>query len=352
MLELRAWGLKNYWCGAVIMLRVLCSCVLGVLAAVAQAVALRTFWQPVGSYDPVLVFFGWQVLAAFMMGLFMLSALPQHYSRRRVGAFAHIFAICLFLPVAGQILFLSVILVAVLLPAANKQPDSALVENPEFVTYLVSRVTHGGGARLRARLENRDGSTEDRMAAMVAVQSQPSHITGAMLSDLLSDPSEEIRLLAYGIVDGAEKSVMQEIFQAQEHLADAVTSTEKSDINCRLAELHWELIYQNLVHGEVHRFTLERVEQYAHEALKQNNQTASMWYLLGRCALLRNQPREAQKFLQSAQFYYFPADRLLPWQAEAAFLQRDYGRVGKLLSPLRNSTASPLLQPTVRYWSK
>jgi len=77
-----------------------------------------------------------------------------------------------------------------------------------------------------------------------------------------------------------------------------------------------------------------------------------MWYLLGRCALLSNKPREAQEFLQSAQFYYFPADRLLPWQAEAAFLQRDYGRVGKLLGPLGSSTASPLLQPTVRYWSK
>ncbi|WP_460873458.1 hypothetical protein [Paralcaligenes ginsengisoli] len=334
------------------MLRILCSCVLGLLALVTQALALRTFWQPVGSFDPVLVFFGWQVLAAFMMGLFMLSALPRHYHGGRVGAFAHIFAICLFLPVAGQVLFLSVILVAVLLPAADKQADSALVENPEFVTYLVSRVTHGGGARLRARLENRNGSTEDRMAAMVAVQTLPSHITGGMLRDLLSDPSEEIRLLAYGIVDGAEKSIMQEIFLAQEHLADAVTAAEKSDVNSRLAELHWELIYQNLVHGEVHRYTLERVEQYAHEALEQNNENASMWYLLGRCALLSNKPREAQEFLQSAQFYYFPADRLLPWQAEAAFLQRDYGRVGKLLGPLGNSTASPLLQPTVRYWSK
>lgn len=326
--------------------------VCGLLAFVTQALALRTFWLPVGTTDPLIVFFAWQTLAALMMTLFLLGVLPHHYHKPLSSVVIHIFVICLFLPVVGHIIFLSVIAVNLVFPAASKLADSVLVDNPKFATYLVSRVNHSGGAYLRARLTNRLGSTEDRMAAMVAVQSLPSHITDGMLRQLLADPNEEIRLLAYGIVDGAEKAIMKRIFLAQEELADSVTLAEKFNANSRLAELYWELIYQHLVEGEIHIYTLEQVMHYAHNALKYHNKNAAMWYLLGRCALLEKKPEEAQSFLRNAQLYRFPNDRLLPWLAEALFLQREYGSIAKMLAPLGSNTASPLLQPSIRYWSK
>ena len=343
---------KSYWHGVVIMVKLLVTCVLGLLALVAQIIAVRMLWRPAGSLDPLIVFFGWQVLAAIMAALFVLSALPRHYKQPGMGGFIHVFAICLFLPIAGQILFLSLIVVACMFPAADMPVDSITVENPKFVTYLVSRVSHGAGARLRARLENRNVPAGDRMAAMVAVRSLPSHITGGMLRDLLSDPTEEIRLLAYGVFDAAEKAIRQNIFLAQSQMEQVATISEKPAISSRLAELHWELIYQNLVHGEVERFTLERVKQYAHEALASNSGIAAMWYLLGRCALLDNDAHSAEEFLQRAQFNHFPVDRLLPWQAEAAFLKHDYCRIGEMLSPLDVRKTSSMLQPIVRYWSK
>lgn len=333
------------------MIRLLYSSVFGLLALATQVLAIRVFFQPIGPIDPLLVFFAWQTLAALMMALFISDFLLRRYRGPRTRIFIHVFAVCLFLPVAGHLLFLTLILVALVFPAVNKLADSSLVQNPKFVTYLVSRVTHGGGARLRARLGNSHAPTEDRMAAMVAVQSLPTHITDGILRHLLTDSDEEIRLLAYGIVDSAEKAIMKRIFTAQEELVDAVTSAEKNDVNSRLAELYWELIYQHLVEGEVHSYTLERVEHYAHEALSFDTKNAAMWYLLGRCALLRNKPTTAQEFFHNAQLHSFPMDRLLPWLAEVAFLQHDYGRIGKMLIPLRNSTTSPLLQPSVRYWS-
>lgn len=332
--------------------KLLYSFVFGLLAVVTQWWAIRIFWQPTSTIDPILVFFGWQVLAALTMALFVLGVLPAHYRRPLAGAFLHVFVICLFLPVIGHIIFLSLIIVTVVFPVVTQLADSMVVDNPKFVTYLISRVTHSGGARLRARLTNRQGTTEDRMAAMVAIQSLPSHITDGMLRQLLVDPNEEIRLLAYGIVDGAEKAIMKRVFLAQESLVDAVSSAEKSHANSRLAELYWELIYQHLVQGEMHRYSLQQVIHYAHEALKHHNKNATMWYLLGRCALLENKPKEAQEHLRNAQHYRFPTDRLLPWLAEAAFLQRDYGSISKLLIPLGSNTAPPLLQPSVRYWSK
>lgn len=334
------------------MARLAYSLLFGLLALVTQALAIRILWLPVGAIDPILVFFVWQALAALMMTLFVLWILPQHYRKPLASVSIHIFVICLFLPVVGHIIFLSLIVVALVFPAITKLADSVLVDNPKFATYLVSRVNHSGGAHLRARLTNRLGSTEDRMAAMVAVQSLPSHITDGMLRQLLADPNEEIRLLAYGIVDGAEKAIMKRIFLAQVKLTDAVTLSEKIHANSHLAELYWELIYQHLVEGEMHRYTLEQVLRYARAALEHNNKIAAMWYLLGRCALLEKKPQEAQEFLGNAQLYRFPTDRLLPWLAEAAFLQREFGNIRKLLIPLSNNTTPPLLQPSVRYWSK
>jgi hypothetical protein len=322
------------------------------LAIFTQVLAVRTFWLPAGSFDPVLVFFLWQMLAAFVTTLFVLIVLPSHYDDRRFGAFFHIFAISLFLPVAGLLLFLGVMIVSIAFPLVDKQADSSLVEAPRFVTYLVSRVAHDTATRLRARLENRSGTADDRMAAMVAVQTLSPHITGGMLHDLLSDQTEEIRLLAYGVVDGAEKPIRKQIFMAQEALSEAVTIAERADIGARLAELHWELIHQDLVRGEVYNHTLKRVEHYAHEAVAQNAELASMWYLLGRCALLGDRPHDAEAYFQRALLFQFPADRLSPWQAEAAFLQHDYSRLEEMLGPLDNGTLSPMLQPTVHYWSK
>lgn len=332
--------------------KLLFSCLLGLLAVLTQVLAVRALWVSTGSFDPVMVFFLWQIVAAFITALFVLSALPSHYHHPRGGAFIHIFVISLFLPVAGPLLFLSIIVVAIAFPLPSASGGVSWVETPRFVTYLASRVKHGAGARLRARLENRGGTSDDRVAAMVAMKTLPPHITGGMLRDLLSDPDEEIRLLAYGVVDNAEKKIMQQIFVVQEEMAEAFTIIEQTNINARLAELYWELIYQNLVRGDVYNYTVERVEHYARAAVGQNDELASMWYLLGRCALLGDRPEQAKEYLQRALFYQFPAERLLPWLAEAAFLQHDYSQLGEILRPLDNGTLSPILQPTVHYWSK
>lgn len=334
------------------MLDVLTKCILGGAAVLLQALAVYALWHPVGAIDPLFGFLFWQVLAAFMMAWFVLTVLPRRYHRLGGMAFAHVFAMCLLLPVGGGVLFLILMLMSVMFPSMRRPTEFTLVENPTFVTYLISRVRHGMGARLRARLENPRVSTDDRLSAMAAFRSLPPHITGGVLLDLLSDRSEEIRLLAYGIFDTAEKAIMQEVVLAREKVAQATTSAELAHINSRLAELHWELIYQNFVRGEMRGHTLKRVEQYAREALELNSRDANMWYLLGRCALLSENPDEAEAFFSRARRNQFPSGRLLPWLAEAAFLRGDYAKIGEMLAPLSHSgTTSSMLRPVVHYWN-
>ncbi|VVD73497.1 lipopolysaccharide N-acetylglucosaminyl transferase [Pandoraea fibrosis] len=341
---------------------------LAVLAVAAQAQALHLViqsevWQaaladggvPRVSMGAVLA---WQAMAALLAGGFVSCVLSAGY-RARHSAFWHIALITFFLPGAGLCVVLGVFLLGYLFPPPREAQAAGRVTPPGFISHLVARVRHGAGMRLRARLRNLRGERDDRVAALISVQALPSRVTSEIARDLLADPVEEVRLLAYGILDGMEKRIMQQIYAMRERHAAAQDEDERAHACRCLAQLYWELIYQNLVRGEVLRFTLARVEQFARDTLEQHEDDASMWYLLGRCALLRETPDVAEMYLRHAQFHSFPTERLLPWLAEAAFQKRRYDRVSQLLGGLgasatgaKGATASPAVQPAVRFWTR
>lgn len=341
---------------------------LAVLAVATQAQALHLViqseaWQaaPGGVGVPQVAMgavLAWQAIAALLAGGFVTCVLPVGY-RARHSAFWHIALITFFLPGAGLTVVLGVLLLGYLFPPPREAAAAGRVTSPGFVSHLVARVRHGAGMRLRARLRNLRGERDDRVAALISVQALPSRVTSEIARDLLADPVEEVRLLAYGILDGMEKRIMQQIYAMRERHAAAHDEDERAHACRCLAQLYWELIYQNLVRGEVLRFTLARVEQFARDTLEQHEDDASMWYLLGRCALLRETPDVAERYLRQAQFHSFPTERLLPWLAEAAFQKRRYDRVSQLLGGLgasatgaKGATASPAVQPAVRFWTR
>ncbi|MCE4059373.1 lipopolysaccharide N-acetylglucosaminyl transferase [Pandoraea sputorum] len=347
---------------------------LAVLAVAAQWHVLRLVLQAATWDTPVIApadtalahdampaVLAWQAIAALLTGGFVTCALPASYRDRR-GVFGHIALATFFLPVAGMVVVMGVLLMGYLFPPPRESLPAGRVETPGFVSHLVARVRHGAGMRLRARLRNVGGERDDRVAALISVQALPSRVTSEIARDLLADPVEEVRLLAYGILDGMEKRIMQQIFVMRDRHEAAEDDDERAHACVCLAQLYWELIYQNLVRGEVLRFTLERVEKFARDALEQHEDDASMWYLLGRCALMRENPDVAEMHLRQAQFHSFPTERLLPWLAEAAFQRRRYDRVSLLLGGLgagvtgakgvSNVTASPVVQPAVRFWTR
>ncbi|AJC23505.2 hypothetical protein RO07_20235 [Pandoraea pulmonicola] len=311
---------------------------------------------PLASSGSLPIVLAWQAVTASLAGIFMTHVLPPDYRDRR-GVFVHVALIVFFLPMAGLAVMFGVLLLGYLFPPPREAREALHVSKPGFVSHLVARVRHGAGMRLRARLRNLRGERDDRVAALVSVQALPSRVTSEIARDLLADPVEEVRLLAYGILDGLEKRIMQQIFVMRDRHEGAQDDDERAHAARRLAQLYWELIYQNLVRGEVLRFTLERVETFARNTLEQYEDDASMWYLLGRCALMREQSDAAEMYLRQAQFHSFPAERLLPWLAEAAFQKRRYDRVSQLLegigaNAVTGAAASQVVQPAVRFWTR
>ncbi len=259
---------------------------------------------------------------------------------------------CTFVPLFSGIVVLVSCIWAVVFPGAKKSDELADVPRPEFVTYLVSRVSHGGGARLQARLANTQVASTDRLSALVAIQSMPTRTTGTLLRDLLADLLEDIRLIAYGTLDHAENEIMQKIFQTSKTLEVTAKDSERHALNRLLADLYFELVYQNLVQGAVYKNTLEQADRYAQVALETDPGDAALWLIRGRLSLAQGMPEEeAHAHIERALELGFPRERLVPWLAEAAFLRGDYKRVSKLLASLGNAASLPTLKPVVKYWS-
>jgi polysaccharide biosynthesis protein PelE len=332
-------------------LSLLVSVIAAIVAAFLQYVALESLFDAPGALDPLLRFFGFQAAAGLAEAVALRGWLPRRYREPHGISLLLLWLFCTFVPLFGGVVVLVSCVWAALFPGEKESGELDDVPRPEFVTYLVSRVQHGGGARLQARLANKQVASADRLSALVAIQNMPIRTTGTLLRELLADPLEDIRLIAYGTLDHAENEIMQKIFQTSKTLEATGSETERTALHRMLAELYSELVYQNLVQGAVYKHTLEQADRYAQIALDSDPNDAALWLTRGRLALANGDPDAAHEHIECALKHGFPRDRLVPWLAEAAFLRGEYGQVAKLLASLGNAAALPTLNPVVKYWS-
>ncbi len=304
-----------------------------------------------GGVDPLLPLIGMQLVAAVLIATAVRLVLPVRYRQPAFATWLLLFAFCAFVPVAGCLVCASGVAWSIVWPPAAQVRGVGSVTLPRFAVYLVSRIAHGSGARLQAKLANPSLRLDDRVTALVAIQSMPTRTTGGVLRDLLGDPVEDVRLLAYGMLDGAEKKITQRIYDLLGKLNEDAEPADVEETCRMLAELYWELIYQNLVQGEMRHFAAQQVERYAQRALEIDDSNAALWVTRGRLALLLDEVGRADAYFEKALSRGFPGDRLLPWIAESAYLRGDYRAVGNALSSLGEGASLPALRPIVRYWS-
>ena len=325
------------------------------LGTVAQSFAIMALVRPTGAIDPFLLFLCFQVIAGVAEAYICWCLMPREYQNPRKMTMLLLWVLCTFVPVLGGVVILISCLWAEWFPGKQPSDEVVHVPRPEFVAYLISRVSHGGGARLQARVANTQVSASDRLSALVAIQRMPTRNTSALLRELLADPLEDVRLIAYGTLDQAENEIMQRIVQTSKKLDrtgdGASKNKERHALNRLLAELYFELTYQNLVQGEVYKYTVEQADRYAQASLETDNNDAALWVTRGRLALAAGKPDAAHTFLSRALELGFPRERLVPWLAEADFLHGDYDAVGPLLLSLDNASNSSALNPVLKYWS-
>ena len=318
-----------------------------------ESAALLLLLRQSHGLDVLLGFLALHAAASVLVALAVRLLLPRRYAEPRAGVLAFLFAFSFFMPVVGMLCMVIAFALGIWLPRLRREHGYASVALPRFTTHRNHEGTGFRGGQVRAQLANPQAPLDQRLKALVALQDTPAHATGALLRKLLSDPADDMRLLAYGILDGKEKQIMQRI-QDNQRLLDAggIDAGERYAGHKRIAELYYELIYQDLVQGDMRRFAGEQVRRHIVDAQGHDASDAGLWFMLARLELQAADVDAAAHALQRAHDSGFARERLLPYIAELRFLQRRYGDVRQLFGELQATSTLPAVRTMRGYWGK
>jgi hypothetical protein len=328
--------------------------IVGLFALVLEVVAV--FWlMPLHEGDPsnLLGFLLVHGVASLCLSAFVAAALPAHL-RRPVGpVIILLFGFSFFIPVLGLIGQVVAVLVAKYLP--RRVEDLPYAEIPpiefEFPPREIRERTKYGPGGLTARLRDTGVPKEARFKSLLALQGMPPKIANPLLQEALGDPADEVRLVAYGILDNQEKNINQLVHEEVMKLREAQTTEMKLIGLRRLAELYWELVYGGLVQGDVRAHAMGEAERYLDQAMQLAPEDAGLWFLKGKI-LLYKRDAAAEAAFHRACGNGLEESRVLSYLGQIAFERRDYAEVRRIFSSLAEGTYSPRLKSAVRYWSQ
>ncbi|HNJ85904.1 MAG TPA: hypothetical protein PKI88_00035 [Agitococcus sp.] len=280
------------------------------------------------------------------------TLMPANYKHPRLWVMFLLFSLSFFIPIIGLFGFTIGSLVASRLPYFNNTHQIKIVHSPEYELPKHNNETGWRSARVRQQLTDKDTPVELRMKALLSLQNMPARHASSILREALSDSSDDLRLLAYGMLDSREKHITHRIQLALISYQKAISNQERYLPARELAELYWELVYQNLVQGDMRNFALEQVQKYTTEALKEKVKDAGLWSISGRMWTIRGDYIRATGCFSTAIKQGFPLARAEPYLAELAFLRQDYQTTRRIMKNLSERGGSRPLLMASDYWSK
>lgn len=297
-------------------------------------------------------------LASAVVTWLAWALLPGNFKRPFVPVCALLWAFAFFIPVLGVTAILVVVQVARRFPRILRSERYTTVRMPEF-SGVQREATERSDLRAgdaRRILKDATLPLETRLRVLIALQSMQPKAAVPLLISLLSDPSEDIRLLAYSMVDSWEKDLVQKIQRANAELSAAQQSGNNTLIvNAirRLAELHWTQADTGLARGDLRRFALEQAQKLCEQVRLMDNRAPGIWTLYARVLMELGHLEAAAKAVTVARRLRMPAAEAFSLMAQIAYAQGNYAAVRRYASQLPNSGLLPAsVMRTSAFWRR
>ncbi len=288
--------------------------------------------------------------ASALLAVSLLPLLPQRLIKPRWATLLLMAACSYAVPVAG---FLGVLAAFVILRMHRRKPatdDFDSVQLPDFDQHQrrQSQFRHAG---LGSFLGNAKVPVQARMGAMAALQHVSGRTASPLLRSVLSDANEDLRLLAHGMLDNLEQRINHAIDRELNLLQAGTQGSQRQHGLQRLSDLYWELVYHELVQGDLREHAIAQSLHYCALALQHNANNAALHLRHGRLLHEQRCAQEAEQAYAQARALGLPATRVLPYQAQLAFERRDYAEARRLMRELQQWGALPRLRPLIDYWN-
>ena len=324
--------------------------VLVALALALEIAALAVLFKG-GSSDWILLRYMLQhAVASLLLAITGWYYMPEKFRSPRFQVTLLLFNFSFFIPVLGLPGAFAAVLISGYRRRSKVVHPFAKLILPEFVLSLREPEMKFSQGGIKSRLTHSSIPTPQRLQSLLALQGIPAKVSSPLLQDMLGDSSDDIRLVAYGLLDSREKKITAQIHRELVNLRSA-ESKELQLIGLRhLAELYWELIYAGLAQGDLRIHALNQALSYADSALKLAKQDTGLLFLKGRILLESKRYEEAQLILASAMKHGLPESRALPYIVEIAFNRRDYKTVQDLLLRLSVLQVTPIMKNAIQFW--
>lgn len=299
--------------------------------------------------DLVLIgFLATHMLASGVLATLVLLAMRKSYATPRRATWLFFFCLSACIPILGVIGILVTMACLPLLPPPSSRQHFISLSLPELDPHERPPGEAFRQAGLRQFLRNDRAPIEQRLRALVGLQNAPARFASPLLRDLLAASSEDLRLLAYGMLETREKRLNAEIHTWRMTWQDATTTATKHAAARRLSALYWEVIYQGLAQGDLRRHAAEESLRFLEEALDADD--ASLQLRHGRLLHELGRNDEADAAYRRAIALGLPAPRVQPYLAELAFERRDFPEVKRLLATLRDYPDQRRIAPILDFW--
>jgi hypothetical protein len=315
---------------------------------------LGIFFSPLIISSSMPAFVG--VLAAHALACAIVASscyllMPAHFKKPRAVVWLLMFDFAFIAPVIGAIGML-LMTRATLRQTADKSRLAVPVslDLPEY-DVQGKDINRSGQGAIRSRLGvNVPGNI--RMQSLLTLQAVPNQVSNPILEGLLGDSTDDVRLVAFGMLDAEEKKLSVHIQREREALLGDLTLEQRYTCLRHLAELHWELIYASHAQGELRNHILGQTRKYLDAAFAVGVPANSgLLFLKGRILLAQGAMEEAEDLIKQAVALGQPKISALPYLAEIAFKRREFGLVKQLMQQLVELNVAARTRAIADFWS-
>lgn len=300
---------------------------------------MTDFWQLLGLHVGISAF----------VAVVTYLLLPRHYRVRPVYVIGLMFCFAFIAPVVGAVGLLLVVRLNQNHTDGNAGFATPVTQGlPIYEAQVKDRQKGTGQGAIRSRLAPQVPSAL-RMQSLLTLQAVPNRVSNPILEELLGDETDDVRLVAFGMLDAEEKKISSRIREVSERL-NAQDPADAFDSLSQLAELYWELVYARLTQGELRKHILSQAANFADKALALHT-GSGMLFLRARIWMEQGDFVSAKAAFQNALEHGQPKASTLPYLAELALRQRDFAlvkRYMKELSPLQLSSRTRSVQ---EFWT-
>jgi hypothetical protein len=291
--------------------------------------------------------------AGSIAGAALMTALvPLRYRRRQWWTFSLFFGFCLFIPVLGLAGLLLSVWPGIVMERHARGDAYQRVDVPElpFQPLKVQNQPIYGKAGMISVLRH-SPDPERRIKALIATRQMASQEAIPVLKEALRDPVDDVRLLAYSMLDAKEEEINATIRRLLERI-DQTAADQLPKLHQRISNCYWELAYLGLAQGEVLRHSLGQALLHVEQALDAGAGEPALHIQRGRLLMHQQRWDEAERAFDAAVQRGIPAIGVAPYLAEVAFEKKNFQQVAAHLRKLGPSARkSERLAAVAVYWT-